>query len=51
MLKYTQFCKFWRAQTFFKIAAQASEAGDFLNISLKVFEAHFIIKHFLIKKV
>ena len=37
---------------FLKIAAQAFEAGDFLNILLRfgVFEAHFLIKNFLIKK-
>ena len=34
MLKYTQFCNFKRAQAFFKIAAQASEGGYFLNIFL-----------------
>ena len=32
MLKYAPFCNLQRAQAFFKIAAQASEAGDFLNI-------------------
>ena len=37
---------------FLKIAAQAFEAGDFLNILLRfgVFEAHFLIKTFLTKK-
>ena len=37
---------------FLKIAAQAYEAGDFLNILLRfgVFEAHFLIKNFLTKK-
>ena len=36
---------------FLKIAAQAFEVGDFLNIFLRflVFEAHFHIKMFLIK--
>ena len=34
MLKFTQYCNFQRAQAFFSIAAQASEAGDFLNIFL-----------------
>ena len=35
-----------------KIATQAFEAGDFLNIFINfgVFEAHFLIKIFLIKK-
>ena len=32
MMKYTQFCNVERAQAFFKTAARASEAGDFLNI-------------------
>ena len=32
MLKYTQFCNAERARAFFKTAARASEAGDFLNI-------------------
>ena len=38
---------------FLKFRAQAFQAGDFLNISLKflVFEAHFHIKLFLIKNV
>ena len=37
---------------FFKIRATVIEAGDFLNIFLRfwVFEAHFLIKVFLIKK-
>ena len=37
---------------FSKIAAQAFEDGDFLNILLRfgVFEAHFLIKSFPIKK-
>ena len=38
---------------FLKIAAQAFEAGDFLKIFLRFlgFEAHFVIKIFLIKKM
>ena len=44
---------------FLKIAAQALDAADFLNIFLRfwgfknfgVFEAHFLIKIFLIKKL
>ena len=37
---------------FLKIAAPPFEAGDFVNISkgFGVFEAHFFIKNFLIKK-
>ena len=37
---------------FLKIAAQVFEAGDFLNIILdfEVFEAHFLIKIFLLKR-
>ena len=35
MVKFTQFCNFEKAQGFFKIAARASEAGDFLNIFLR----------------
>ena len=37
---------------FAKIAAQAFEAGDFLNIFLRFwgFEVHFLVKIFLIKK-
>ena len=37
---------------FLKIATQAFEAGNFFNILLRFldFEAHFLIKVFLIKK-
>ena len=37
---------------FFEIAAQAFEVEDFLNIFFRfwVFETHFLIKNFLIKK-
>ena len=37
---------------FLKIAAEAFEAADFLNIFLRFlgFEAHFLIKIFLLKK-
>ena len=37
---------------FLKMAAQTSQAGDFLNIFLKffwIFEAHCLIKNFLTK--
>ena len=38
---------------FLKIAPQAFEAGDFLNIFCMfwVFEAHFLITFFLVKKI
>ena len=55
MSKYTQFCNFWRAQAFFKTAAQTSEAGDFLNIFflkvLKFLRLIFLSKFFLWKKM
>ena len=37
---------------FLKIAAKAFETGDFLNISqgFEFFEAHFLMKSFLMKK-
>ena len=39
MLKYAQFCYFYRAlrkTSILRIAAKAFEAGDFLNIFLRV---------------
>ena len=55
MLKFTQFCNSKELQeksTFLNIAAQALETGDFLTFSqsFRVFEAHFLIKSFLMKK-
>ena len=49
MLKLTQFCNFYRALG--KFAAQAFKSEDFLNIFLRFFgfQAHFVIKIYLIK--
>ena len=52
MVKFTQFCNFQRALgkiSLLKIPAQTFETGDFLNI-FGIFEAHFLIKIFLIRK-
>ena len=44
--------KFTQKSVFLKIAAQAFETRDFLNVFLRfwVFEAFFLLKFFLIKK-
>ena len=49
-LKFTQW-EVKKKSGFLKAAAQAFEAGDFLDIVLRfwVFEAYFLIKRFLIK--
>ena len=53
MLKFNQFCNFKEHKEksgFLKIAVQAIEAGHFLSEGFSIFEAHFLIKMFLIKK-
>ena len=52
MLKFTQFCikELKEKSAFLKIAALAFEARDLFSSGFCLFEAHFLIKLFLVKK-